>query len=118
MKPARQWEFVADMTGNGYVTVSDLWLWIEWLYFWPGDGLIWLVIRYLPPLAAFLELNPGRYGGPLSFFLSFGLWIVVLVLLFLAWQSMDRIGARALEALMRPFRAKEADPDFRRSSRK
>lgn len=116
----RQWKFVADMTGNGTVTVSDVWLWIQWLYFWPGDGLIYLVIRYLPGAAAFLELSPGKFSGPLSLFLSFGLWIVALVLLFLAWNLLNRIGARTVEALMRPFRKKEEeiDPNYRRSSRK
>lgn len=120
MSVQRQWEFVADMNRSGAVTVSDVWLWIEWLYFWPGDGLIYLVIRYLPRAAAFLELSPGKFSGPLSLFLSFGLWIVAVVLLFLVWNLVNRIGERAAEALMRPFRRKEdeIDPDYRRSSRK
>jgi hypothetical protein len=119
MNGARRWAFVADMTGNGTVTISDFWLWIEWLYFWPGDGLIYLVLKYAPAAAAFLELNPGRYGGPLSLFVSFGLWIVAVVLLDLAWQLMDKVGQRAAAALLRPFRKREEiDPNCRRSSRK
>ena len=119
MNGTRRWEFVADMTGNGTVTVSDFWLWIEWLYFWPGDYLIWLVIRYLPAVASFLELNPGKYSGPLSLFISFGLWIVFLVLVVVTWQLMDKTGARAAEALLRPFRKREElDPEYRRTSRK
>lgn len=119
MAAGRQWTFVADMTGNGTVTVSDFWLWIEWLYFWPGDGLIYLVMKYAPAVAAFLELTPGKYSGPLSLFVSFGLWIVALVLLLLACKFMDETGARAAAALLRPFRKREeTDPDYRRSSRK
>jgi hypothetical protein len=116
---SRRWEFVADMTGNGTVTVSDFWQWIEWLYFWPGDGLMYLVMKYVPAVGAFLELTPGRYGGPLSLFISFGLWIVALVLFVLAWQVIDKTGARAAAALLRPFRKREEiDPEYRRSSRK
>jgi hypothetical protein len=116
---SRRWAFVADMTGNGTVTVSDLWLWIQWLYFWPGDALIYGVMKYAPDVARFLEFTPTKFGGPLSLFLSFGLWIVFLVLAVLVWQVIDRTGARAAEALMRPFRKREElDPDFRRSSRK
>lgn len=117
MAAARRWEFVADMTGNGTVTISDFWLWIEWLYFWPGDALIYVAMEYAPGVAKFLELTPAKYGGPLSLFLSFGLWIAALGLLVLAWQFVDRVGARAAEALLRPFR-RRPDPDFRRSSRK
>lgn len=116
----RQWKFVADMTGNGTVTVSDFWLWIKWLYFWPGDGLIYLAITKVPRLARFFELSASKFSGPLSLFLSFGLWIVAVLLLFLAWNFMGRMGARAVAALKRPFRNKEndPDPDYRRSSRK
>lgn len=120
MDGSRKWEFVADMTGNGHVTVSDFWLWVKWLYFWPGDGLIYLTMKYVPAVAAFLELTPGKYGGPLSLFISFGLWIVVLVLFVVTWQLMDKTGARAAAALLRPFRKREEaiDPTYRRSSRK
>jgi len=118
MAAARQWSFVADMTGNGTVTVSDLWLWIEWLYFWPGDGLIYLVMRYLPGAAGFLELTPARFGGPLSLFISFGLWIVVAILLFLAWHFGVRLCKRSIWALAGLFHRSEDDPNYRRSSRK
>jgi len=116
----RQWKFVADMNRSGTVTVSDVWLWIEWLYFWPGDGLIYLAITKAPGLAKFFELSAGKFSGPLSLFLSFGLWIVAVVLLFLAWHFVGKMAALTIDALKRPFRRKkdEVDPDYRRSSRK
>jgi len=116
----RQWEFVADMNRSGVVTVSDVWLWVKWLYFWPGDGLIYLAVTQAPDLAKFFELSASKFGGPLSLFLSFPVWILFLVLCFLAWHMMKRTGERAAQALMRPFRKKEdeIDPDYRRSSRK
>lgn len=116
----RQWKFVADMNRSGTVTVSDVWIWIEWLYFWPGDGLIYLVITKAPGLAKFFELSAGKFSGLLSLFLSFGLWIVAVLLLFLAWHFVGNMAGITVDALKRPFHGKkdEVDPDYRRSSRK
>lgn len=107
MTGTRQWDFVADMNGSGSVTVSDVWLWIKWVYFWPGDAFIDVMIRNFPTIAAFFELSTNKFGGPLSLFLSFGLWIVAIVLFVLIWRFMDRIGARAADALRRPFLKKQ-----------
>jgi hypothetical protein len=105
---ARQWEFVADMNQNGVVTVSDVWLWIKWLYFWPGDGLIQLAMQKAPDMAAFFELSTAKFGGPLSLFLSFPMWIIVLVIFIVTWNLMIRLGARAADALKRPFQQPKA----------
>jgi hypothetical protein len=120
MKMARQWEFIADMNLSGTVTVSDVWLWVKWLYFWPGDGLIYLAITRAPDLAKFFELSASKFGGPLSLFMSFPVWVAFLILMFLTWNMMNRLGRRAAEALMRPFRRKEEalDPNYRRTNRK
>ena len=116
----RQWQFVADMNRNGMLTMSDVWLWVKWAYFWPGDGLIYLAITKTPGLAVFFELSYSKFGGPLSLFLSFPIWVIFLVLMFLTWNLMNRLGQRAAEALQRPFRKKEdeIDPDYRRTNRK
>lgn len=107
MAITRQWAFVADMNHSGTITISDFWLWVKWLYFWPGDAVIVLLIQNAPDVAAFFELSPARIGGPLSLFLSFPLWIVALALFILAWRLMDKLGARASEALRRPFLRKQ-----------
>ncbi|HVY07990.1 MAG TPA: hypothetical protein VHB46_18585 [Burkholderiales bacterium] len=107
MNVARQWEFVADMNHSGDITISDVWLWIKWIYFWPGDALIYVLLQKAPELAAFLELSTKQFGGPLSLFLSFALWVLFVVLFILTWRLMDRTGARAAEALRRPFLKKQ-----------
>ena len=104
----RQWEFMWDMNQNGLVTVSDLWLWIKWAYFWPGDALIYLAILHTPSLAEFFELSAAKYGGPLSLFLSFPMWIIFLVVFIVTFRMMIRLGARAAEALKRPFQQPKA----------
>jgi hypothetical protein len=45
MSVLRRWDFVAGMNYSGSVTIPDISPWAEWLYFRPGDGLIYLVIR-------------------------------------------------------------------------
>jgi hypothetical protein len=90
------------------VTVSDVWLWIKWAYFWPGDGLIHLAILKAPEIAAFFELTPAAYGGPLSLFLSFPMWILALAIFIVTWRMMIRLGERAAEALKRPFQQPKA----------
>jgi len=107
MRIARQWEFIADMNHSGTVTISDFWLWFKWLYFWPGDALIFLTIQKTPDVAAFLELSQVQIGGPLSLFLSFALWVAALLLFILTWRLMDRTGMRAAQALKRPFLGKQ-----------
>lgn len=75
----RSWEFVADMNGDGAVTIRDVWPWLQWLYFLPGDA----IIAWVGPtaLGRFLELGPGALGGPVSAGLSFFVWYLGLWIL-------------------------------------
>lgn len=77
---ARQWEFVSDMNGDGFVTISDVWAWVGWLFFYPGDYIIYRILRDSPELARFLEITPANYGGVLSLFLSFLSWLVLFAI--------------------------------------
>lgn len=75
------WEMLrADMNYDGLVTISDIWLWIKWLFFLPGDSTIWLVTDRVYRLAIFLELSAADYGGWLSGFLSVFFWVVLPIL--------------------------------------
>jgi len=77
----RLWKFVADMNSNGNVTISDVWLWCKWLYFYPGDWLLGLMIHKFPQYANFLKLSYDDYGGVLSGVISFFVYSSLLVLL-------------------------------------
>lgn len=70
----RHWSFVADMNYSGTVTISDVWLWFKWLYFYPGDGLLYFVIHKAPALASFFEITFDSYGGVFSGVVSFLVW--------------------------------------------
>lgn len=75
----RQWSFIADMNYSGSITISDLWLWFKWLYFFPGDGVFYFVIHKLPGMAAFFEITFDNYGGIFSGIISFVVWLLLII---------------------------------------
>ena len=74
----RQWSFVADMNYNGLVTISDVWLWFKWLYFYPGDLFIYLSVNSFPSFASFFEISYNDYSGFLSGVVSFVLYSIAI----------------------------------------
>ena len=76
----RLWSFQMDMNWDGVVTISDIWLWIKWLYFYPGDGFLHIIITTSPSVATFFELTVNDFGGGLSGSFSFFTWFMVLFL--------------------------------------
>ena len=81
MYDPRQWSFVTDMNYSGSVTISDVWLWFKWLYFYPGDGLVYFLVNGAPKIGQFLEITYSSYGGVLSGVVSFIVWIIALGIL-------------------------------------
>lgn len=81
MDTGRQWHFVTDMNHDGVTTISDISLWIKWLYFYPGDWLLQASMKAAPDLTTFLEVSQESYGGFLSGFISFFAWVLILSIL-------------------------------------
>jgi len=78
----RQWRFVSDMDHNGAITVDDVWSWLGWLYFYPGDVVLSLLINKFPAAAKFFDIYPDNYGGMLSFIISLIIWFGAINLIF------------------------------------
>jgi len=76
----RQWSFIADMNYSGNITISDVWLWFKWLYFLPGDGLLYFLIHKMTKIAEFFEITFDSYGGFLSGTVSLIVWVIVWLL--------------------------------------
>ena len=79
----RQWSFVADMNYSGAVTISDVWLWVKWLFFYPGDMSIYYLVNGARRIGQFLEVTYDDYGGFLSGWVSGCVWVLVLTLIFM-----------------------------------
>ena len=78
----RQWTFVPDMNYSGSITISDVWLWFKWLYFYPGDGVVCFLLNIVPGFGQFLEITYDSYGGTLSGIISGFVWFPVAVIIF------------------------------------
>ena len=77
-----------DMTGDGAVTISDVWEWVTWVINTPGDALIWLIAK-APDWAAFFEnwaaffeitITPDSYGNWFSGVVSAVFWLILMIL--------------------------------------
>jgi hypothetical protein len=66
------------MNLDGAVTISDVWLWVKWLWYLPGDFfIIWLSGNMV---GRFFEVSGEDVGGNGSFTLSMVLWLILLML--------------------------------------
>jgi hypothetical protein len=74
---SRQWAFSADMNSSGSVTIGDVWLWCKWIFFYPGDYLIKILMENIPEVGSFLEISPSWYGGWISGLLSWCFYMIL-----------------------------------------
>ena len=83
-----RWDLTWDANYDGAITVSDVSIWLKWIYFAPGDGLIWFLMQF-NGTRTFFELSEQSYGNlfsgivsaPLIAFLGmFGLIFIALCL--------------------------------------
>lgn len=70
-----RWDFAWDMNRDGAVTISDVWLWTQWIFFLPGDGLITLMVHATPSIANFFEVSYSSFGGAGSGVISGVIWL-------------------------------------------
>jgi len=86
----RLWSFAADMNGDGGVTISDVSLWFQWLFFYPGDAFFYNVMLYLPKVTQFFELTVSSYGGWVSGVISYILWIITMGVVGSIYKFLDQ----------------------------
>lgn len=66
----------ADLNGDGQLTVADLPEWLVEAFFVPGEWFIRAAITYASPLADFVGVDAGDYGGTLSGVISAVVWLL------------------------------------------
>ncbi len=73
---------MANMNRDGIFTISDVGAWIGWLFFYPGDLVIYGILS-IEQLARFFEVTPAHYGGLFSFLFGLAIWPIPLLVLFI-----------------------------------
>jgi len=76
----RDWILRQDMNFDGVFTISDVWLFLKSLYFYPGDYLIKIIIN--TDIGNFFEFSGNDYGGTFSGIISFIAWLFIICILF------------------------------------
>ena len=86
--------FVADAASASFALPSPL-----ELYFWPGDWIVYVAVRYAPPLADGLGLAPEDYGGTFAGFASLAVWLLAIlaaIIGYAAVRDFDRAATRGI----------------------
>ena len=83
-----RWFFGKDMNCDGLFTISDVGLWAKWVFFLPGDGLLWVVMQS-QGAAIFFELTPEIYSGWYSGITSGFVWFIVMIFWVVMSESWD-----------------------------
>jgi DNA-binding MarR family transcriptional regulator len=82
MNGSLPWEsLVWDGNADGRITVTDVGLWLQTLFFLPGDTLIWFSLQYAPEITQFFEVDAAQYGSTFSALLSVFVWLAIAVFL-------------------------------------
>lgn len=72
----RDWVLKKDMNFDGVFTISDIWLFIKSLYFYPGDYFIQYLLN--TDFGLFFEFTSNNYGGFTSGLVSLLAWIFII----------------------------------------
>jgi hypothetical protein len=68
-----------DMNADGTVTISDAYLWLQWLFWLPGDYSIIALMKWAPAAALFMELSPASLASGTSTALSIAFWFILIL---------------------------------------
>ena len=74
-----RWSLLKDMNRDGVFTISDIGSWVSYIFFAPGDGFIYLILKFFPDVATFLEYSVADYGGISSGIISSIVWLIVII---------------------------------------
>jgi DNA-binding MarR family transcriptional regulator len=89
--------FEWDVNHDGQLTISDVGLWLQQMYFLPGDLVIWGMLQYWPEASQFLELTVADYGSSASALISVLCWLIVAIVVLVATHylaALDRAVTR------------------------
>ena len=88
----KPWKFNWDSNQDNLFTISDIFDWLQQLYFLPGDTFLYFIINIFPTLAQFFEISVIWHHGFFSGFVSFVFWLFfVLVIVITYFSSVEMV---------------------------
>jgi hypothetical protein len=69
------------MTADLNVTITNVWLWLKWLFYVPGDFIVAMFLNTGP--GALWDLSPASFGGWKSAVASVWAWALLASFLYL-----------------------------------
>ena len=57
------------------------------VYFWPGDWVLYALVRYATPVADALGLSAADYGGKFAGFAALAVWLAAVLGVITAWAA-------------------------------
>ena len=88
------WPKNHDFNGDGVFTISDIFQGIGWVFYAPGDLILYAFLSGKPASVEFLELTYRDYGGVFSTAVSVVTWLIVGGLSAAAFQSIGTMSRR------------------------
>ncbi len=70
--------FRLDVNYDGHITISDVLSWFMWLFFLPGDMVVYFTLKHAESLATFLEMSEASYSNVGSGVMSFVFWFFLI----------------------------------------
>lgn len=71
----RDWSLSWDMNGDGGFSITDIGMLLKSVFYMPGDFILSHMGSWL---TTFFEVTPDAFGGGMSGFISFVIWITLL----------------------------------------
>jgi hypothetical protein len=72
-----RWQTAWDMNHDGSVNLTDVWLFLRWVFFAPGDFVLLALMLYTTGFAALVGIGTQMLFGAVSGAISAVVWILV-----------------------------------------
>jgi len=72
-----RWQLSWDLNNDGSVNLTDIWLFLRWVFFMPGDFALLMLMLHATTVALYLGIGVNLLSGAISGAISAVVWIIV-----------------------------------------
>lgn len=78
--PKKPWTtFKSDINHDGKITITDVGSWFTWIFYLPGNCIVYALITNFPNLSEFFEISSQSYNSFNSGFISVIFWLSIFL---------------------------------------